>query len=134
MCTHDEILIRLVWRLSLLFPGAHEPPARDDARLDLREVDLHHHALLVRLTIAHFRHTIPRPPDLQEHLALHVRLLRCDLQLALLHVARRAPREVRLVLLALRVCEIGALVGVQGEAETALQRAQMVAQDIRVLI
>jgi hypothetical protein len=77
--TYNEILIRLVWRLSLLFPGAHEPPARNDARLDLRQVDLHHHALLARLAVAHFRHAIPRPPDLQEHLALHARLLRGDL-------------------------------------------------------
>jgi hypothetical protein len=131
--THDKILIRLVWGFSLLFPGAHEPPARDDARLDLRQVDLHHHALLARLAVAHFRHAIPRPPNLQEHLTLHARLLRRNLQLALLHVARRAPREVRLVLLALRVCEVGALVGVQRKAKTTFQRAEMVAQDIWVL-
>ena len=83
-------------------------------------MDLHHHALLARLAVAHLRHAIPRPPNLQEYLALHARLLRGDLQLALLHVARRAPREVRLVLLALGVREVGALVGVEREAETTL--------------
>ena len=37
------------------------------------------------------------------------------------------------MLLALGVCEVGALVGVEREAETTLQRAEMVAQDIWVL-
>jgi hypothetical protein len=133
LCTYNEILIRLVWGFSLLFPGAHEPPARDDARLDLRQVDLDHHTLLSRLAVAYFRHAIPRPPNLEEHLTLHARLLRGDLQLALLHVARRAPCEVRLVFLALGVREVGALVRVKGEAETTFQRSEMVAQDIRVL-
>ena len=132
--TYDEILIRLIWGFSFLFPGAHEPPTRDDTRLDLRQVDLYHHALLTRLAVAHFRHAIPRPPNLEEHLTLHARLLRRDLQLALFHVTRRAPSEVRLMLFALRVCEVGTLVGVQREAETTFQRAEMVAQDIWVLL
>ena len=97
-------------------------------------MDLYHHALLTRLAVAHFRHAIPRPPNLEEHLTLHARLLRRDLQLALFHVTRRAPSEVRLMLLALRVCEVGTLVGVQREAETTFQRAEMVAQDIWVLL
>ena len=112
-CTYDKVLIRLVWRLPPLFPSAHEPPTRFDACLDLWQMYLHHHTLLSRLTIPHLGHAISRATDLQKHLALHARLLRRDLQLALLHVARRAPREVRLVLLALRVREVGAFVCVQ---------------------
>ena len=111
--THDEVLIRLVWGLPPLFPGAHEPPARDDASLDLRQVYLHHHALLARVTIPHLGHAVSRASDLQKHLALHARLLGRDLQLALFHVARCAPGEVRLVLFALRVREVGAFVCVQ---------------------
>lgn len=44
-----------------------------------------------------------------------------------------AAREVGLVLLALRVGEVGALIDVQREAEAALERAQVGAQDIRIL-
>ena len=97
-------------------------------------MDLHHHALLARLAVAYFRHTISRPPNFKENLALHARLLRGDLQLALLHVARRAPCEVCLVFLALGVREVGALVCVEGKAETTFQRPEMVAQDIWVLL
>ena len=110
--THDEVLIRLVRGFPPLFPSAHETPARDDAGLDLRQVYLHHHALLARLAVPHLGHAIPRAPDLQKHLALHARLLRRDLQLAVLHVPRGAARQVRLVLLALRVRQVGTFVRV----------------------
>ena len=111
--THDEVLIRLVWGFSPLFPGTHEPPARNDASLDLRQVYLHHHALLARLAIPHLGHAVSWASDLQKHLALHARLLGRHLQLTLFHVARRAPRQVRLVLFALRVREVGAFICVQ---------------------
>jgi hypothetical protein len=108
--TYDKVLIRLVWRLPPLFPSTHEPPTRFDARLDLRQMYLHHHTLLSRLAIPHLGHAISRATDLQEHLALHAGLLWRHLQLTLFHVARCAPREVRLVLFALRVCEVGPFV------------------------
>jgi len=111
--TYNEVLIRLVRGLPPLLPSAHEPPARDDASLDLREVYLHHHAFLVRLAVPHLGHAVTGAADLQEHLALHARLLRRDLQLALFHVARCAPREVRLVLFSLGVGEVGAFVCVE---------------------
>ena len=111
--THDEVLIRLVRGFPPLLPSAHEPPARFDAGFDLRQVYLHHHALLARLAVPHLGHAVPRTPDLQKHLALHARLLRRDLQLALLHVSRGASRQVRLVLLALRVRQVGTFVRVE---------------------
>ena len=111
--TYDKVLIRLVRRLPPLFPSTHEPPTRFHARLDLRQMYLHHHTLLARLAIPHLGHAISRAADLQKHLALHAGLLRRHLQLALFHVARCAPREVRLVLFALRVCEVGPFVCVE---------------------
>lgn len=57
-----------------------------------------------------------------------------DHELGLLKVARRSAGEVRLMLLSLRVCEVGPFVGVQRETETTFQGAKMVAQDVRILV
>jgi hypothetical protein len=48
-------------------------------------------------------------------------------------VASCATGQVGLVLLALRVREVAALVDVQRQAQAALERAQVCAQDIRIL-
>ena len=65
---------------------------------------------------------------------MDVGLCRGYLQLGVLHVLRRTTSKVRLVLLALRMREIGSLIGVQCQAELALERTEMVTEDIRVLI
>ena len=41
--------------------------------------------------------------------------------------------QIVLVLLALRVCQVAALVGVQGQTQLALVRAEMVLHEVRVL-
>jgi len=114
--TYDEILVRLVRWLTLLLPCAHEPPPRHDALLNLWQMHLHHHPLLARIAVAHFCDAVAGATDFEEDLALHVLLRRRDLQLRVLHVLRRAAREVRLVLFALRMCEVRALVCMQGQA------------------
>src|SRR5258708_34333421 len=108
--TYDEILIGLVRGFPPRLQSTHEPPTRNDACLDLRQVYLHHHTLLSRLTIPHLSDTITRATDLQKHLALHARLLRRHLQLTLFHVSRCTPRKVRLVLFALCMCKVGSFI------------------------
>lgn len=94
---------------------------------------LDHQALLARVRVAHLRHAVPRPPNLKEDLALHSVGRGRDGQLRVLHVARRAPCEVRLMLLALRMREVGAFIRVEGKTETTFERAKVVAQDVGVL-
>lgn len=67
------------------------------------------------------------PTNLDKHLLLDGLGVRHvpDHQRRLAIVPRRSPREVCLVLLALGVREVRALVDVQGEAQTALESAQM---------
>lgn len=101
-----------------MLPCAHEPAARDDARLDLRKMHLHHHTLLASVAVAHLRDPVPGPTNFEENLALDVRLGRSDHELCLLEITRGTACEVRLVLLALGMREVRALVCVKGEAET----------------
>ena len=114
--TYDEVLVRLVGRFPLLLPSAHESPSRYDAGLDLGQVHLYHHTLLSSIPIAHFCDTVAGAAYLQEDLALHVRLRRGDLQLRVFHVFCGTTRKIRLVLLSLRVREVGTLIGVECQA------------------
>ena len=75
---------------------------------------LHQHPFRIRTTIAHFGDTVARAANFEEDLALYGRRSRCNCERGLLHVTGRTPRQVRLVLLALRVSEVGALIGVEG--------------------
>ena len=91
------------------------------------------------------RHRIPRlrnlvtrpsnlnhiPPHLHAHIrAQHIRILRSSLFL----LAGCAASEVGLVLAALGVGEVGAIVLVDGEAETAFEGADMVFEEVRVFV
>lgn len=79
--THDEILIRFVrWFLSLL-PSTHEPPPRNDIRLDLRQMHLDHHPLFPSIHISDFRHPITRSSNFEENFALYCARGRSDHQL-----------------------------------------------------
>ena len=108
--------MRLVWRLLLLLKRTHEPPPRDHARLDLGQMDLHHQTFLPSVNVADLRDAITWPTNLEEDLALHVRLRRGDLQLRVFHVFCGTTRKIRLVLLSLRVREVGTLIGVECQA------------------
>ena len=124
----QQVLPRLVRRLDALLVRRHEAVPRLQPLLDLGVVDLEEQAALLRLRIHLLDDLVPRPADLDG-------LPRLDAVLADHHVrrrrvallARRAPRQVLLVALALRVREVVALVVVQREAQLALERAQVVA-------
>ena len=73
----------------------------------------------MRLRIPDFGDSVPGPPNPDENLSLHGLNGRSDHELVLLHVSRCAPGEVRLVLFALRVREVGALIRVKRKAEAA---------------
>ncbi len=118
---HNEILVRLVRRLPLLLPCTHKPPPRNDAKLDLGEMDLHHHTLFSGVQVAHFRDPISRPSNLQKHLALDVALRRRNHQLCVFGIARRTSSQIGLVLFALRVGEVRAFIGVQRQAKSAFE-------------
>jgi hypothetical protein len=84
---------------------------------------LHHHPLLTRIPVSDFRHTVSGSADFEEYFTLDVRRGGGYHQLGILRIAGGAPSEVRLMLFALGVSEVGAFVGVKSEAETALEGA-----------
>jgi hypothetical protein len=138
---NQQILEALVRLLDLLLEGAHEPHARCDALRDLRVLQLIQHALLQREGIADLGDLVSGPPDL-DHVLAHLHAShaaghaaqQCALALAaLLGLFGRTPREIGLVLAALRVGEVRAIVLVDGQAEPAFKRAQVVFEEVRVL-
>lgn len=126
-------MVGLVRGFLPLLPCTHEATARNNVCLDLRQVHLHHHTLLSSVSVSDLGHPVARTPNLEEDLLVDILLSGRDHELGLLQVARRSAGEVRLMLLSLRVCEVGAFVGVQRETETTFQGAKVVAQDVGVL-
>ena len=127
MKTHDEVLVCLVGWLPFLLPCAHKASSRDDTRLDLWQVDLHHHTLLPRVVIPDLGDAVSRSPNLQENFSLDVALRRSDHQLRVFGISSGTTREIGLVLFALSVGQVGAFIGVEGQAETTFERTKMVA-------
>lgn len=125
--THYKILVCFVGRLAFLLPCTHKASSRDNPRLDLRQVDLHHHPLLPRVVIPDLGDSVPRPPNLQENFSLDVALRRSDHQLCVFGISSGTTGKVGLVLFALCVGEVGAFVGVESQAETTFERTEMVA-------
>ena len=127
--------------LNLLLVAAHEALSRPDALCNLGVVDLEEQAELSCGGVFDFRDLVPRAPNLDKLLdgdrMLGSRLLR--LQLLRVHgpavprVARCSSRQVGLVLLALRVRQVRAFVRMQRQTQAALDPAQVVAEDVRVL-
>jgi hypothetical protein len=112
--THNEVLLILVRRLALLLPSAHEPTTRNNIFFNVGKVDLDHEAFLASVWVAHLGDAIARATNFEKDLPLdRVRTGGSNHELGLLHVARRTTGEVRLMLLALRVREVGAFIGVQ---------------------
>lgn len=62
------------------------------------------------------------------------RNLRLGLHQGILGFHRRAPRQVLLMPLSLRVCEVVPLIVVQREAQLALVLAQVISHEVRVLV
>jgi len=113
--TYDEILVVFIWRFPFLLPGAHEPPPWGDVALDLRQMHLDHHTFLSGVPIPDFCDSVPRPSNLQEHLAVDGGLRRGDGELVFLHVTSGTSCEIRLVFLTLRMRKVRALVRMESE-------------------
>jgi hypothetical protein len=86
-------------------------------------------------------HLVSRATNLDEALGLHLsllcRLLRCELLSVLtwvVSIASSTTGEVGLMLLSLRVGEVGALVGVQSQAQSTLESSEMIAKDVGILM
>ena len=133
MVTYDEVLVSLVRRLFPLLPSTHETTARNDPRLDLRQVHLHHHTLFAGISVSDLGDTVTRTSNLQEDFLVYALLRWRDHKLGFLQVPRRSTREVSLMLLPLGVCEVGAFIGVEGKTKTTFEGAKVVAQDVRIL-
>ena len=104
--TYNQILICLVWWLPFLFPSAHEPPAGDDTRFDLRKMDLHHHTFFASISVSDFRHSVAWSANFEEDFSLYVGLGRSYHQLGLFCIPGSSSGEVCLMLFPLRVCKI----------------------------
>jgi hypothetical protein len=123
--TYNKILICAIRLFLLLFPSAHKTLPRKDALFNLGEIDLHHHTFSRRATdspnssghhdvphriildpFPHFRHPIPRPPNLDKLLSLDVRWCRRDEKLRVFEITGSTPREIRLMFLPLRMREV----------------------------
>lgn len=116
--THNEILVRFVWGFPLLLPSAHKPSPRNDAGLDLWKVNLHHHTLLSSIRVSDLGDTVTRSANFEEDFTLDIALRGGDHKLRFLCIASGATGKVGLMLLSLRVREVGAFVRVQCQAET----------------
>lgn len=147
---HQQVLEVPIRLLHVLAEGAHNLPLGRHALPDIRILQLKQQALLPRVRVPHLCDLVTRAADLDDgaprparaepqrrepraHHAHGQARLRVDLALALLLLARRAPREVGLVLLALGVREVRAVVLVDCQAEAALEGAEVVAEDVGVL-
>mmetsp|Transcript_4139 Transcript_4139/g.10620 ORF Transcript_4139/g.10620 Transcript_4139/m.10620 type:complete len:203 (-) Transcript_4139:71-679(-) len=131
----DEVLVLFVPGLDLLLVARHEPVPGRGALLDLGVVHLEQEAALLALLAVLLGHPVPGPADLDCLPRVYL-LLRPEPRGGL-RVLRGLPRrplgQVLLVPLALGVREVVPLVPVQGQAQSALVRAEVVAHEVGVL-
>lgn len=130
---HNQILVRLVWWLPFLLPSTHEPSARQNAVLDLWQMDLHHHALLTSVPVADFGYTVSWPTDFQENLALHAARRRGNHELRVLGIPGSTTSEVGLMFLSLSMCQVGTFICVECQAQTTFKGSKMVAENVWIL-
>lgn len=118
------------------------PLGRRRIRVRVRVLQLEQQPLLPRDGVSDLGNLVPGPSNLDD---VPPRLRHADGQsrggvypalrgLALLLLLGRTPREVRLVLLALGVREVGAVILVNRETQTALERADVVLEEVRILV
>lgn len=93
--------------------------------------------MLSRHRIPRLRNLITRPSNLNHippHLHAHIRAQHIRILRSSFFARGCAASEVGLVLAALGVGEVGAIVLVDGEAETAFEGADMVFEEVRVFV
>lgn len=139
LCGDQKILVILVrWIIYLLLKGRHEPYFGYDAGCDFRILQLEEQAVLPRQRIPRFGDLVSRPANLDHvspHLHTHVDTQHIlILGSAFLLLPRRSPCKIRLMFPALCMSEIGAIVLMDCEAETAFEGSDMIFEEIRVLV
>jgi len=105
--------------------------------VDLGVLQLEQQSILARNLVADLRDLVARPADL-DHVAPHRHVGEARYYAiavsAFFLLPRCSAREVGLVFAALRVREVGAVVLVDRQAEAALEAADVVLEEIRVLV
>ena len=141
---HKHVLIVLVRRIvNLLLIRTHESDLWCDIRRDLRVLKLENQALLSRNLIPRLRNLVARPSNL-DHVPLNIDLCsnhpyrhpshRIQTSSSLLLLLRCTAREVRLMLAALGVGEVGAIILVDCQAEPTLEGSDVVLEEVGVFV
>jgi len=134
---HKEELKSLIWLLNLLLVRTHEPDTRHNTMVDLGVLQLEQQSILARNLVADLCDLVARPSDL-DHVAPHRHVWEAGYYAIAVSAFFLLPccsaREVGLVLAALRVCEVRAVVLVDCQAEAALEAADVVLKEVRVLV
>jgi hypothetical protein len=122
----------------VLLVCAHESDLWGDTGLDVWVLELEEESILARYWVADLGNAIARAADLERvPLDLHAgeqALLAVIILLTLPLLLGSTSGQVGLVLPALCVREIGAVVLVDGETQTALEAADVVLEEVRVLV
>lgn len=135
---NDKVLEVRIGLLNLLLVCAHETDPGVRVWRDLRELELEKEAVLARVGIANLRNPVSWSADL-DHVLLHLHTGQqprhhAIIALALLLFLRRATRKIRLMFTSLRVGQIRAVVLVDCQAKTALEAADVILEEVRVLV
>ena len=135
---NNQILETLIRILNLLLKRRHKPHARDHARRNLLELQLEQQAQLARQRVADLGNLVTGATDL-DRLLFHLHAHRAGerggiLVFAFALFAGGAAGEVRLVLFALRVGQVGAVILMHCQAETALEAADVIFEEVGVFV
>jgi hypothetical protein len=128
----------LVWLLDTLLEGAHEPDTRNCACCNVRELELEEQTVLTRVWVADLGDAITRAADLESVLldlnTSEETLLTDVVPLALTLLLGSTAGQVGLMLPALCMREVRAVVLVDRETQTAFEAADVVLEEVRVLV
>ena len=136
LCRHQQELVVLVGVLDLLLKRTHEPDSGLHTRRDLRVMELKQQAHLPRERIPRLCDLVPRPTDL-DHVLLHLHTIahhHLSILLRFFLFPCCAPGQVGLMFSSLRVGEVGAIVLVHRQAETAFEGSDVVLEEVRVFV
>lgn len=134
---NKEILEVLVWLLDLLLVGTHEPDSWNHTRCQLVVLKLEKQTLLSGQGILDLLDVVTRTPDLDKVLPDLDCVQSCQLALLVLAKLRFSggtTSEIGLMFATLGMRKVGAIVLVNCETESTLEAADVVLEDIGVLV
>jgi hypothetical protein len=136
--SNNKVLVVWVGLFHLLFVCAHNTDLGGDTRSKVRELELKQQPVLACVRVAYFCDAVSGPANLNNVLlGQHTReesLLAHVVSLAFPLLLRRATCQVCLMLPSLCMREIGSIVLVDCQTETALEAADVVLEEVRVLV